>query len=304
MLDVQSFLEAHFGDVEPYQHTDLRVDCCFCSDYKKKMYVNRFTGVYHCWKCGSSGTFYNLRRELPELFPGQTIVLNKTRKREPRVTRKIKGMPDHFKKFATMDEQKLLRHKAYKYLTKRGLTRQTIFRYELGFCSLGKFAKRIMVPIFHDKNLVSYLGRDYTGKAAKKVLYDTKENVNPAAMYLYNFDEARQFKSILVTEGWVDCLKSRQKVQGLGLGVVASFGKNLTKEQIDLLIDGEFEEIIFMWDLDAFTRQLEFAEWLCEVSDVYFTKLGEEDPGEMSDESFFKYLEARELYNPSKVYLL
>lgn len=302
MLDVETFLAAHFGDVENYQGTDLRVDCPHCGDNKKKMYVNSSTGVYHCWRCNESGTFYKLRKQLPEIFVGQPVILNRLVKRERRQTRKIEGMPPQFKKFKQIEPQMLLRHRGYKYISNRGISDSTIFEHEIGFCSKGRFSKRIMVPVFHNKELVSYLGRDYSGKADKRVLYDTRENVNPVAMYLYNFDEAKKYRSILVTEGWVDCLKSKQKVVGKGLGVVASFGKNLTTEQIDLLVEGEFDEIIFMWDLDAFDQQLEFASWLSEVSKVFFTRLGEQDPGELNEEDFFRYLGEREEYDPNKLY--
>jgi DNA primase len=134
------------------------------------------------------------------------------------------------------------------YLKKRGFDHNTI-RVDWGIkgtCHLGEYKQRIIIPIYMDEILVSYQGRDITGKQDPKykacsIPLETLHHKD----LLYGIDNVSQDK-IIVCEGVMD-------VWRVGYGAVCTFGVSYTKKQLLLL--SQFKEIGIAFDMDSPGRE-------------------------------------------------
>lgn len=112
----------------------------------------------------------------------------------------------------------------------------------LGTNYLGNYKFRIIAPIEFQHRLVSYQGRDITGKQDQKYKACAKsEEVIHHKHVLYGFDKIEKDKC-LVVEGITG-------VWRFGPGCIATFGASVTPSQIRLMAD-RFKRIFLMMDSD------------------------------------------------------
>jgi DNA primase len=153
--------------------------CPRCKHHKRKMSVNLPKDKFKCWICDYAGhsirrvvknfgSFSDLRRWdrltgtveislFDRLFGGTEL-------EEPP---EPVAMPKEFVSLANRNlpiSSKL----ALKYLYERGVTRQEILKWKIGYCSEGEYAGRIIVPSFSESgDLNFFVGRSYTGQWQK-----------------------------------------------------------------------------------------------------------------------------------------
>ena len=143
---------------------------------------------------------------------------------------------------------------------------------------LGPYKFRVIAPVYFNRELVSFQGRDVTGrsKLPYKACRKTKE-VRDHKHCLYG-----QWKvvssNVVVVEGIMD-------VWRLGVGSVATFGVEYSKQQVELL--SHYQKVYILYDGDQAGRVaagrlgVELSGFECEVEVL---ELDEGDPGEMSQE--------------------
>lgn len=144
---------------------------------------------------------------------------------------------------------------------------------------LGDYKYRIIAPIFLDKKLVSYQGRDYTNKASLKYKACLKDmEVVHHKHTLYGIDLVQR-DTVVVVEGIAD-------VWRLGPGAVATFGISYKKEQV-LLLNQRFKKIFILFDSypqEAMEQANNLAMELIGLgSNVEVLELDKGDPADMSD---------------------
>jgi DNA primase len=138
---------------------------------------------------------------------------------------------------------------SHTYLAERGVDPETARHFGIGYNrGKGSMAGRVVVPI-HDENglLVAYAGRSVDQT-------DPKSRFPPRfrkALVLFNLHRAAvEGKSVIVVEGFFDCLK----VHKAGLpGVVALMGCSLSLRQEALLCE-HFQDVILFLDGDTAGR--------------------------------------------------
>lgn len=170
------------------------------------------------------------------------------------------------------------------YLKKRGFVgvnlSQLLATYGLyGTGPIGPYNYRIIAPIYFDGNLVSYQGRDYTGKSLLKYKACPKtEEIRDHKNCLYGMDLVKG-ETVVVVEGVVDAWK-------LGPGAVATFGQSYTTAQIRLLVE-RWKRRIILFDKDAKTQANRLATTLSGFSgETLMVTLNDyKDPGELSVEN-------------------
>ena len=152
------------------------------------------------------------------------------------------------------------------YLGDRGVSDYIIARHRLAATSThpvvdGKFkmdyANRLYVPIFNhngDGTLIGWQLRDLTGSASRKYLFPPEDKTSTT---LYGLHEAVGCGTVMVVEGVFAKWAWDEVGRSMGSSLVenfcvASFGKKLSEDQIDLLIGmPHLKKIILAWDLDA-----------------------------------------------------
>jgi hypothetical protein len=265
-MSVEQLLRRKFGDnkvrkTKGRNGLEFRVCCPFPHgpdgpDRKYKLYINpeRFGGVYNCYSCGKAGKLNSLIGE----FKNMPVNIAPTRD-EP-LPDNVEG-PGYTIPVDELDSA----HPAIVYLErtrkrpfdKHELSRDYGVRYCLKGRSFGGAAKgfwydtsnTLIFPVWMQGRLVGWQSRllydpdkahcddaacacmgfpkDADGEWIRPPKYWTNPGL-PKGRVLFNFDNARKFKHVVVTEGVFDAMS-------VGLPGVATFGKGVTDNQIRML---------------------------------------------------------------------
>jgi DNA primase len=92
---------------------------------------------------------------------------------------------------------------------------------------------------------------------------------------LYNIDIAKQYDTIIVTEGAFDAIN-------VGPNAVAILGSMISQNQISKLLKTKAKKIIMMLDPDAIDKALMSCKKLEGLIPVYLSVVEAKDPGEAS----------------------
>jgi DNA primase len=147
------------------------------------------------------------------------------------------------------------------YLTRRGFANPDQLAKQWGLRGtgpIGEYKFRIIAPIDYNGRMVSYQGRDVTGKSPLryKACPKEKELMNHKHT-LYGMDKATQ-ESVIVVEGIVDVWK-------LGPGAVATYGTQFTWQQVTLLAR-RWKRRYIAFDADAQGQAMKLANTLSTLS--------------------------------------
>ncbi len=213
-----------------------------CTDSGRHGGFNISGSYYHCWKCGGHDLKYTFKRllhisdekadELIQANEGRLNMLDRLNKKVATAPKVVwPGKP------LIPIERKYLKGRGYDpdYLVEQyGIA---------GGGIAGPWRFRILVPLFQDKKLVSFLGRDITEQSNQryKNLNIEKSVIDPKHC-LYNLDHCRKDHAA-VLEGPTD-------VWTMGDGFVATLGTSVTPEQIRLL-GQRFRKVTFLFDPEA-----------------------------------------------------
>lgn len=152
--------------------------------------------------------------------------------------------------------------------------------YDLkGTGPVGDYKHRIIAPITWDGNLVSYQGRDVTGKSGLKYKACCQDDeAMDHKNTLYGIDIVKG-QSVIVVEGIADAWR-------LGPGSVATFGTSFKPTQVRMLKE-RFTRIFLLYDSEK-TAQANariLAVQLASMGkEVEILHLDQGDPGEMSQD--------------------
>ena len=166
------------------------------------------------------------------------------------------------------------------YLIKRGFDPDFLIKkyklmavYNTG---LQKYRFRIIVPIFINGKMVSFVGAAISrGDGIVKYLNCTlEEAILPIGHCLYNYDSVGD--TAVIVEGIVD-------VWRMGDGFVATFRKNMTSEQMELLLRKKPKRVFILYDADAGEQSHALANRLCGIfPSVEVLELDKGDPADLS----------------------
>jgi hypothetical protein len=136
------------------------------------------------------------------------------------------------------------------YLTERGIERATAAKFGLGFCKLGRYAGRIVLPIACPS------GRSFTTRSLdpdEKLRYLAG---NGAGRLLYGWGVSRPSDTLVICEGPFDVLSWYQA----GVTVVGLMGKRLKEEQLPMLLDLRAERYVVALDAGETEDAIRIAE--------------------------------------------
>ena len=153
-------------------------ECPKCDHDKRKLSINIDKGVFKCWICGYSGLKIEtlIKRYGPYSEYSKWLDLDgsvdittfedlfATEKIEEQEKEKL-FLPKSFKTLTGKSSSFSSRH-AMAYLKKRGITKQDVLKWKIGYCDEGEYSGRICVPSFDDCGELSYFvarayGREY-----------------------------------------------------------------------------------------------------------------------------------------------
>lgn len=262
----------------------LGLDTCpFCGITGNHFGVNIQTKFFSCFGCSQKGNPVKLIKELLKVtYPESLKIIKKFYNGE--LTFDIKESGDKVSLPSGITE---LMKSGGDYLHKRGFNPIYIRdKYQIkqtgmvSKVSIGEitsdFSYRLIIPIYMDRKLVSYTGRDYTELREPKYKHSfIQACIIPPSSCLYNIDTVKD-KAILV-EGPMDAMR-------LGDGAVSLQGIQYTREQIVFLSEKNLKKVVVLFDSGKEEEATKLANILTGfIPVVQVAYLPKGDPGELSD---------------------
>jgi hypothetical protein len=176
--EAKKVLHETFGNYAD-KGNELLFTCPACDHHKRKFSINLDKNAFKCWICDYRGR--SIRRAVRRF--GSYIQLQKWdqltdrpdlerfadlfMEREPESCEEKVQLPDEFISLCATDMPATATY-AVKYLQKRGVCRQDILRWKIGFCFSGEYRNRIVIPSFNHNGDCSYfIARSYSGDSYK-----------------------------------------------------------------------------------------------------------------------------------------
>lgn len=202
--------------------SELLFACPSCNHHKRKLSVNLDKNVFKCWTCDYYGR--NIRRVIRRF--GSFTQLQKWDQITDRtdlsrfselfsdegnvdVEDKIE-LPDEFISLANKNLP-LSANRALRYLSERGITREEIQRWKIGFCYDGEYGGRIIVPSFGTSGYPNYfVARSYVEHGMKYKNPQASKNV------VFNDLFTNWNDDLTIVEGVFDAINAGNAVPILG----------------------------------------------------------------------------------------
>ena len=279
-FDWDSYLSENF-EVKAGVGPERRVCCPFCVETKYKMYVNVDKRFFNCFKCEMSNRdadVFDFIAETEGLKRGQAIMqclinfqevcpsadeieeaINADRYEEEEIIdvgiKAIDRLPRYAKKLDQADGNPGLdAERAFEYLFGRGISGGEIEDMQLHYIPAGDFPlkiegkfygnmqNRVLWPIYGgNQQLVSWIARSYDSSVTERKYINCPRSDLKKTLWPYVPPRTQE---VVIVEGILDCLAVRR----LGFDAYATFGKHISHEQRQLLLDWDVQEITLAYD--------------------------------------------------------
>ncbi len=285
--------------------SELLFSCPSCNHHKHKFSVNLDKNVFKCWICDYRGR--NIRRvvrrygsftqlqkwdqitdrtdisRFAELFMDEVVGEGETKLELPAefVSLANKNLP-------------LSANRPLRYLKERGIVREDIVRWKIGFCYDGEYGGRIIIPSFGTSGYPNYfIARSYVGHRMKYKNPSSSKNV------VFNDLFTNWNNDLAIVEGVFDAINAGNAVPILG---------STLRTDSDLLrkIVRNDTPCYIALDPDAADKERRIIQTLLRY-DVELYKIdvsGYEDVGEMPKATFQQRKESAKLIDRDNYILL
>lgn len=262
----------------------IGISCPFCGDHSNHLGIRLDTNLYSCFKCGAKGGPTKLIRELDNCsFQSACNTMFKfvatdfshlVKKERPHAEKTMlpsgtssNFLPIHDKFLAARRYDRTFLERRYDIMAV-GPT-----------CDDWRF--RIVIPVYLNQNMVTYVARDCSGKAEIKYKNaPVEKSVLQAKHVLYGLDNVKD--TVILVEGIFDAWR-------IGTHAVCTFGTMMTTEQMLLLKQKGIKRLIMLFDSDAIKKAEQLVYTLSSiVKQVELVELFEGDPDDMDENSVWE----------------
>ena len=203
--------------------------CPYCDHHKKKMSINFGLSVWKCWVCDVRGkNIYRIIRRFGnyqqrqkwldvdgrlDLSEFDQMFIEMYDLKEEQTT----DLPPEFislcNKYLPKHSQSPIR-----YLNKRGVSKEEILFWKIGYCKEGKYGGRIIIPSFNNNGDCNYfISRSYVGHKMKYLNPPVERDIVFNELYI-DWDEP-----VTIVEGVFDAIVA-------GYNAVPILGSTLREE--------------------------------------------------------------------------
>jgi len=255
----------------------IEITCPFCGDVSEHLGISLNGYGFNCWSCGMKGFITTLIKELEHTWDIATIL--DEYKLEDNDSIKKKSTKRNNKTFnlpREACEKPSPNHKRYIEEVRNFNLNSIIKNFNIHFCDFlsKKWMNRVIIPVYQDKQLVSFTSRDVTGKAVSKYKHCPNESSFTNIKHtLYNVDNCLKYCAIIV-EGAID-------VWRMGDDTLSTFGTQVTLQQIHLLRN--FRRLFILFDDTAQENAEKLSHQLMGITqEIKIIQLEKGDPAELS----------------------
>ena len=280
---------------------EMELDCWVCGGVKK-MYFNTQKGVGYCQKCQKRVGLSQLVeavggpqalkgidvRELMREFRDEQLdgmelreVLANRLFVEP-IAPSAHELPEAQlpREFILLESGQDLPEgrAALKYLVNRGFRTTRLFELGFGFCPMGYYAGRVVIPFTELGKIVYWQARDFTQKQDPKILNPLVSMCGTGkSEVIFNYDGVVDSDIIVVCESWGSALAVGRHAVGLN-------GKVLSDTQFLKLQRLKAHTVMVLLDYKAEASALKVAQTLSSCKHVLMAFLPWGDPNEVPKE--------------------
>jgi DNA primase len=283
-FDIRAYLEdrgiGYISEGKNVSSGWIGTNCVFCPDKSNHLGINLQSLSISCWKCGRRGNVLSLVMAIDGIsFNRAKDIITKFPLKEfshlvrPKRTAAEKTM------FPSGTSEILLPiHE--KFLVSRGYD-PVIIQHKYDIIGVGptldSWKFRIIIPVYMNQILQTYVGRDTTGKAEVKYQNaPVEKSLLQAKHCLQGIDQVTD--TIILVEGLLDYWR-------IGAPAVCCFGTAITSPQIALLANRGIKNCYVLWDNDATDKAHKLAATLTSViPNVEVLELSTGDPDNLSED--------------------
>jgi DNA primase len=261
--------------------------CPFCQHHKPKLEINlvpnsKGENFWHCWVCNAKGKsllglFKKLKVPQDKILELRSILNYADKKDEEESDITKIELPKEYKSLLSIQRTDISAKHALAYLKKRGISKEDILKYNIGFCEEGRYKNMIVVPSYNKDGLINYfIARSFEKDPSRK--YDSpkcNKNAIIGLEYFINWNIP-----VILCEGIFDAIAIKRNV-------IPLFGKTIPKALMMKLVETNVKTVYVALDRDALKDALKYAEELLNLGkDVYLVDLDDKDPSEMGFDKF------------------
>lgn len=273
--------------------------CPFCSK-PAHFYINKTTQQWDCKKCGESGGIRKLLKHLDK-----TYLLGASTVKEVPAIKSIREIQDDASKQENVEIQPLptihmpVGFKIYEYVTpylqKRKINMEDIKHWGFGQTRLvSRYIGYVLIPIKENGEIKGFIGRYGARVVPEDKLRYSNSLGTDFGKLLFGYDDIIKDKTdtVIITEGLFDAIAVTKKLnlfEDESIRAVCTFGKKISRDQIQKLLDKNIRQVILLYDYDALKDIRHYAL----ILDEYFvTKvavaLGKKDIDECTQSEVFE----------------
>jgi len=192
------------------------VHCPWCDHQdknKKKLVIRTDDDRWHCWTCTHKGkTLVPLIKKCgtkEQLHTYLEKYLSATKKGDILFEQESKQdetlcLPSEFSLLALLEDRRDPDfNAAKKYVKRRKIDEEDLWRYKIGFCDKGEYSRRIIIPSFDVNGKLNY----FTGRSVDKIRMKYKNPSTPKISVIFNEINIDWKKPLVLCEGPFDLLK-------------------------------------------------------------------------------------------------
>ena len=285
---VLGLLESVLGTGKGSKTTmDYSFSCPICHHHKPKLVVNIKSGMYNCWTCN------------PATKGGNPVSLLKKIGSEKAKIAEMRGyfpenknavvvegpinnvtLPDEFKSLIKPDGSLESRH-ALAYAKRRSISDKDIIKYNVGYCSSGKYRNRLVVPSYDSAGKINYfIARSYDDESSFKIDAPAcNKNDIIGFEYYINWQVP-----VILCEGIFDAMAIKRNA-------IPLFGKTIPKALMLKLVESEVKTVYIALDRDAIKDAIYQSQKLLNMGkEVYLIDLDGKDPSELGFDNMMTLL--------------
>jgi len=257
--------------------------CPYCNHHKPKLEIN-FTqhkkgyNPWHCWACDKKGSrvsqIFKKMGASSEKFEELTkLIGSEIEVKQPDKSTNLK-LPDEFK--SVLGSTDIVARHALSYLKARGITKDDIEKYNIGYCETGRYAKMVIIPSYDEAGKLNY----FTGRSFEKEPFikyrnpETSRDIIPFELFI-NWE-----LPLILCEGPFDAIAIKRNA-------IPLLGKNIQQNLMKKIVTSKVKKIYIALDSDAKKQAIKFVErFMNEGKEVYLIELKDKDPSEMGFKQF------------------